>query len=157
MSREGAWSLTILVASGALEPPYPTNLHLNIGGKKGDERTSGDDLFIKDGRTYEQFYGLLEDAVAGELNLTVDHQKYHNTNSSRHFLRKLNFRHDANHMVMRIEWKQLLWSQRRLLLARIIAERLYRAVIGTELPPLPPELKTKAIGYDGYPSLEQPG
>ena len=157
MSREGAWSLTILVASGALEPPYPTNLHLNIGGKKGDERTSGDDLFIKDGRTYEQFYGLLEDAVAGELNLTVDHQKYHNTNSSRHFLRKLNFRHDANHMVMRIEWKQLLWSQRRLLLARIIAESLYRAVIGTELPPLPPELKTKAIGYDGYPSLEQPG
>lgn len=59
--------------------------------------------------------------------------------------------------VMRIEWKQVLWSQRRLLLARIIAESLYRAVIGQDLPTLPPELKTKAIGYDGYPSLEQPG
>ncbi len=150
MSKEGAWSLTVLVASGALEPPYPTNIHLNIGGKKGDERTSGDDLFIKDGATYEEFYKTLEEAVANDLNLTIDHQKYHNTNSANHFLRKVSFEDDANHIVMRIEWKQLLWSQKHLLLAKDIAESLCTAILHSPLPPLAPELKAKAIGYDGY-------
>ena len=150
MARPGAWSLTVLVASGALEPPYPTNLHLAVGGKKGDERTAGDDLFVKDAATYEVFYSTLEQLVAEHLELSVDHQKYHNTNSARHFLRKLSFSDDANHIVMRVEWKQLLWSQRRLLLARDIAESLCRAILGTPLPPTAPELKTKAIGYDGY-------
>ncbi len=150
MSKEGAWSLTVLVASGAMEPPYPTNIHLNIGGKKGDERTSGDDLFIKDSATYEEFYKTLETAVAKELNLTIDHQKYHNTNSANHFLRKVSFEDDANHIVMRIEWRRLLWSQKRLQLARDIAESLCTAILHSPLPPLAPELKVKAIGYDGY-------
>jgi len=151
MDRERSWSLTVLVSSGALEPPYPTNIHLSVGGAKGDERVAGDDLFVKDAETYRRFYCTLEQNCNSTLNLTIDHQKYHNTNSAKHFLRKLNFRHDANHVVMRIEWKQLLWSQRRLLLARCIAESLCQAVLGEDLPPVPPELKEKAIGYDGYP------
>ena len=154
MSREGAWSLTVLVASGALEPPYPTNIHLSIGGKKGDQRTSGDDLFVKDASTYEKFYDTLENTVSADLGLTLDHQQFHNTNSAKHFLRKLSFEEDANHIVMRIEWKQLLWSQKRLQLARDIAGSLCQAILGTPLPPPTPELKVKAIGYDGYPGLE---
>ncbi|MDE5749828.1 MAG: ion transporter [Duncaniella sp.] len=153
MSREGAWSLTVLVASGALEPPYPTNVHLNIGGKKGDKRTSGDDLFVKDGAVYEAFYNTLTEALARDLDLTIDHQEYHNTHSANHFLRKLSFGEDANHIVMRVEWKHLLWSQKRLLLARDVAESLCLAILGTGLPPVAPELKQKAIGYDGYPGL----
>lgn len=54
---------------------------------------------------------------------------------------------------MRVEWKQLLWSQRRLLLARDIAESLCRVILGTPLPDPAPELKIKAIGYDGYPEV----
>lgn len=154
MDRQGAWSLTIVVASGANEPPYPTNIHLNIGGPKGDERTSGDDLFIKDGETYEAFYHFLEQKVADDLNLTVDHQKYHNNNSSNVFLRKLKFKDDANHIIMRIEWKQVLWSQKRLVLARDIAESLCSVILKSPLPDLKPELKVKAIGYDGYPDLK---
>ncbi|MDE6073345.1 MAG: ion transporter, partial [Muribaculaceae bacterium] len=154
MDRQGAWSLTIVVASGANEPPYPTNIHLNIGGPKGDERTSGDDLFIKDSETYEAFYHFLEQKVADDLNLTVDHQKYHNNNSSNVFLRKLKFKDDANHIVMRIEWKQVLWSQKRLILARDIAESLCSVILKSSLPHLKPELKVKAIGYDGYPDLK---
>ena len=154
MDRDGAWSLTIVVASGANEPPYPTNIHLNIGGPKGDERTSGDDLFIKDGETYEAFYHFLEQKVADDLNLTVDHQKYHNNNSSNVFLRKLKFKDDANHIIMRIEWKQVLWSQKRLVLARDIAESLCSVILKSPLPDLKPELKVKAIGYDGYPDLK---
>ncbi len=153
MARENAWSLTILVSSGALEPPYTTNIHLNIGGKKGDQRTSGDDLFIRDASTYEKFYNTLEDSVAANLKLTIDHQQFHSTDSLKHFLRKLSFETDANHIVMRIEWKQLLWSQKRLQLAADIAASLCTAILGSPLPPLAPELKVKAIGYDGYPDL----
>ncbi len=51
---------------------------------------------------------------------------------------------------MRIEWKQLLWSQKRLVLARDIAESVCKAILNTDLPPLAPELEVKAIGFDGY-------
>ena len=61
----------------------------------------------------------------------------------------------ANHIVMRIEWKHLLWSRKRLLLARDIAESLCTAILGTPLPPLASELKVKAIGYDGYDCLNK--
>lgn len=153
MARENAWSLTVLVSSGALEPPYPTNIHLNIGGKKGDQRISGDNLFIRDASAYEKFYNTLEETVAANLNLTIDHQQFHSTDSPKHFLRKLRLEDDANHIVMRIEWKQLLWSQKRLRLAADIAASLSTAILGTPLPTLAPELKVKAIGYDGYPDL----
>ena len=126
---------------------------LTHGGKKGDRRTSGDDLFIRDASTYEKFYNTLEKTVAANLNLTIDHQQFHSTDSAKHFLRKLSFEADANHIVMRIEWKQLLWSQKRLQLAADIASSLCTAILGTPLPPLAPELKVKAIGYDGYPGL----
>jgi len=150
-SREGAWTLTVLVASGEAEPPYPTQIHLNIGGPKGDERMSGPDLFVKDASTYKNFYEKLSRNVGEKLQLTVDHQKYHSTASPRHFLRKLNLRQNSNHIVMRVEWKQLLWSQKRLLLASVIAESVCTAILHTTLPDTPPELRVKAIGYDGYP------
>jgi len=149
-SSDGAWTLTILVASGAAEPPYPTNIHLSIGGKKGDERMAGRDLFVKDASTYTNFYDLLSRCVGEKLQLTVDHQKFHSTDSPRHFLRKSNLRQDSNHIIMRVEWKQLLWSQKRLLLATIIAESICTAILHTPLPDIPPELTVKAIGYDGY-------
>lgn len=148
--RAGAWTLTVLVSSGALEPAYPTNIHLNIGGRKGDERRAGDGLFVKDEDTYSRFYETLSEAVGRGFDLTVDHQKYHSTESAKHFLRKLPLRPDSNHIVMRIEWKQLLWSQKRLLLAREIARVANEAILGHPLPDPPAELKKKSIGYDGY-------
>lgn len=149
-SREGAWTLTILVASGAAEPPYPTNIHLSIGGGKDDERMSGEDLFVKDARTYKAFYDLLSHNAGEKLQLTIDHQKYHSTASPKNFLRKSGIREDTNHIIMRIEWKQLLWSQKSLLLATLMAETTCTAILHTRLPDTPPELKVKAIGYDGY-------
>ena len=153
MAKDGAWTLTVLVASGALDPPYPTNIHLSIGGKKGDTRTSGEDLFVKDSSTYEAFYNTLEKTLASDLNLTLDHQQFHNSHSPNNFLRKLSLTEQANHIIMRIEWKQLLWSQKRLKLARDIAESLCSAILDVPLPPIAPELKVKAIGYEGYECL----
>ncbi len=121
-----------------------------IGGRKGDERRAGDGLFVKDEDTYIRFYETLSEAVGRGFDLTVDHQKYHSTESAKHFLRKLPLRPDSNHIVMRIEWKQLLWSQKRLLLAREIARVANEAILGQPLPDPPAELKKKSIGYDGY-------
>ena len=121
-----------------------------IGGRKGDERRAGDGLFVKDEDTYSRFYETLSEAVGRGFDLTVDHQKYHSTESAKHFLRKLPLRPDSNHIVMRIEWKQLLWSQKRLLLAREIARVANEAILGHPLPDPPAELKKKSIGYDGY-------
>lgn len=120
-------------------------IHLSIGGPKGDERNEGEGLFVKDGETYRAFYSTLEHLVGEHLDLTMDHQKFHNTTSSKHFLRKLSFSDDANHIVMRIEWKYLLWSQRRLLLARDIAESLCRAILGSPLPSVAPSSKPKPL------------
>lgn len=149
-NRKGAWTLTVLVASGALDPPYPTQVHLNIGGAKGDTRHSGDDLFVKDGNTYGKFLDSLSAKLKTDLGLATDHQQYHSTDSQKHFLRKIALSDDANHIVMRIEWKQLLWSQKRLLLAQSIANIANEALLGQPLPEPPTSLKQKAIGYDGY-------
>lgn len=146
----GAWTLTILAASGALEPPYPTNIHLGIGGMKGDERRSGDDLFVHDEKAYNRFYDTLSETLGTGFGLTIDHQKYHKTDSPKNILRKVTFRSDSNHIVMRIEWKQLLWSQKRLLLAQEIGRVANETILNRQLPELPATLKQKAIGYDGY-------
>lgn len=34
----------VMVASGQLEPEYPTQIHFEIGGKKGDSEMGGEDL-----------------------------------------------------------------------------------------------------------------
>ena len=60
-SREGSWTLTILVSSGAQEPSYPTAFHYSAGGAKGDESFEGDNLVVKDMVAYRAFY---EDASA---------------------------------------------------------------------------------------------
>ncbi|MDE6371707.1 MAG: ion transporter [Duncaniella sp.] len=149
-TRPGAWTLTIVVASGANEPVYPTQIHLNIGGPKGDERHSGDGLFIKDEHTYRKFKDSLIKATGERLGLSVDHQVYHNSTSPKIYLRDIAMADDANHIIMRMEWKQVLWSQKRVLLAKTIAEVCCNTILGQPLPPTPPELTQKAIGYNGY-------
>lgn len=145
-SRPDAWTLTLLVASGQLEPTYPTQIHMAIGGAKGDSRTSGPGLFVNDGETYTRFYSALEQAVAS-LGLTMDHQLYHNTSSERNMLRRVDLAHDSNHMIMRIEWKQILWSPNRLLLARTIADTMCQTILGSPLPAPHNQLTQKSLGY----------
>lgn len=145
-SRPGAWTLTVLAASGLQEPVYPTNIHLAIGGPKGDTRTAGPGLFVSDGETYTRFYSALEKAV-GPLGLTLDHQLYHDTSSERNIMRRIDLAHDSNHIIMRIEWKQILWSSARLKFARTIADTICRAILGTPPPPPPPTLSKKTLGY----------
>jgi len=150
LSRQGAWGICVLVSSGALEPNYPTDLHLQIGGKKGDTRTGGDDLFVRDEQRYRNFYAALEETLAEQFSLSVDHQKFHDTSGKNIIFRKLQLQNPGN-IIMRVRWHCLLWDPRRILLAREIA-----TVINATLRPTPssnpdnPELRTKRIAFDGY-------
>ena len=57
LSREGAWSLTYLIASGANEPEYPTQIHFGTGNAKGDESIGE---FIRDKRRFIGFIMIFQ-------------------------------------------------------------------------------------------------
>lgn len=67
-SRPGAWTVTLLVASGALEPEYPEHIHFGAGGRKGDESLDGADLLVTDKETYSRLYAEMSDVLKRELD-----------------------------------------------------------------------------------------
>ncbi|MDE6263339.1 MAG: ion transporter [Muribaculaceae bacterium] len=147
-SRPGAWTLTLLVASGALEPEYPEHLHFGAGGKKGDETLNAENLLIKDKETYQELYDEMSRVMHTELQLTCEHQRRYDTSNKRIILREINAP-EANHIVLRIEWNKILWDENRMVLAATIARVMKKIIEGAE--PDPPEvIKKKDIGFAGY-------
>ena len=147
LSRDGAWSLTFLVSSGALEPKLPTELHFSIGGAKGDEFDMEDSL-VKDTKTYKTLYDMISARVAAELDLKTDHQKYHATDNPRLLHRMIGLP-NGNNIILRIEWNKILWDPRRMVLARLISSTLAEVIEQRALTDNP-ELKQKKIGFDSY-------
>ena len=147
LSQNGAWSLSVLVSSGALEPKLPTELHFNIGGAKGEEFEM-DDSLVKDTATYKKLFDLISSRAASELGLKSDHQKYHASNNPRLLYRAIALPND-NNIILRIEWDKILWSPKRLLLARLIAESLAEVIERRQIADNP-ELTQKRIGFDSY-------
>ena len=147
-SRPGAWTLTLLVASGALEPEYPEHLHFGVGGKKGDETLNAENLLIKDKETYQELYDEMSRVMHTELQLTCEHQRRYDTSNKRIILREISAP-EANHIVLRIEWNKILWDENRMVLAATIARVMKKIIEGAE--PDPPEvIKKKDIGFAGY-------
>lgn len=150
LNRPNGWGISILSASGALEPSYPTHIHLTIGGKKGDTRMAGDDLTVHDEATYRSFYDDFVHVMKEKFDLLVDHQAYHNSNTPRLFLRKIHLNSDVNNVMIRIDWSKLLWDTRRILFIKSIAEMAAKHLAKTSLPDNESVLKKKSIGYDNY-------
>lgn len=150
LNRPKAWGVTVLSASGALEPVLPTNIHLTIGGPKGDTRMAGDDLLVHDEATYRQFHDDIVAEMKERFNLTTDHQAYHSSNNPRLFLRKINLNDDVNNVVIRIEWDKILYDPRRILITKTFAEIIAKDFACTDLPDNENILKKKEIGFDGY-------
>ncbi|MDE6496907.1 MAG: ion transporter [Duncaniella sp.] len=149
MDRPGAWGITILVASGAQEPVYDTHIHVNIGGPKGDTELRHP-VLVSDMERYRRFYDMLSEDMQQEFGLATDQQKYHATSSPNLFARQIRLRDDASNIIMRFDWKYLLWDPRRLLIAQSVARII--ATTLTDNPDLPdiPTLKKKDIGFNGY-------
>lgn len=146
-SREGSWTLTFLVASGANEPTYPTIFHFSAGGKKGDESFDGENLLVQDMERYRAIYEELSAKLMEEYEMASDHQRYHTAASPNYYLRK--FREGKgckNNIVLRVAWSACLWDMRRIAIAKTIADTLNRHIEG-EVKPYSADLKAKKCGY----------
>ena len=146
--REGSWTVSTLVASGANEPAYPTIFHFSAGGAKGDERFEGENLIVKDMQAYRAFYEDVTSVLEKNFGLTSDHQRYHNVTSPNVFARKYEEgKGSENNIVLRIAWSACLWDSRRIAIAKIIADALNRHFENDVTKGYNPELKIKRSGY----------
>ena len=147
-SREGSWTITPLVASGANEPSYPTIFHFSAGGAKGDERFEGENLVVEEMEAYRAFYEDITSVLSLKFAMDSDHQKYHNLTTSNLFARKYNEgKGSKNNIILRIAWSACLWDSRRIAIAKTIADTLNRH-FENHIEKLPsPDLKIKTFGY----------
>lgn len=147
-SREGSWTLTPLVASGANEPAYPTIFHFSAGGAKGDERFEGENLIVQDMVAYKTFYDDLSKELEAKFAMTSDHQRYHNLTTPNLFVRRFNEGQGCkNNIVLRIAWSACLWDSRRIAIAKTIADAVNRHFEGDVVKEYVSELKIKKSGY----------
>ena len=147
-SREGSWTLTSLVASGANEPAYPTIFHFSAGGAKGDERFEGENLIVKDMQAYRTFYEDVTSVLKKNFGLTSDYQRYHNVTSPNVFARKYEEgKGSENNIVLRIAWSACLWDSRRIAIAKTIADALNRHFDAETPKAYLEDLKIKKCGY----------
>ena len=147
-SREGSWTLTPLVASGANEPAYPTIFHFSAGGAKGDERFEGDNLIVQDMVAYKSFYEDLSAELESKFDMGSDHQRYHNVSSPNVFARRYSEGKGCkNNIVLRIAWSACLWDSRRIAIAKTIADALNRHFENDATKEYDKDLKLKKSGY----------
>ena len=147
-SREGSWTLTMLVASGANEPAYPTSFHYSAGGVKGDESFEGAGLVVEDMAAYRAFYEDVAATMLERFNLDSDHQRYHDCSSPKLFSRKYEEGKGAkNNIILRVAWSACLWDSRRIDIARSLAESLNRHFEADVAKSLDEDLYAKKSGY----------
>ncbi|MBR3877060.1 MAG: ion transporter [Bacteroidaceae bacterium] len=148
-AREDAWIVSLLPASGANEPSYPTQIHFTAGGNSGNEDfvTNAPTVLDKD-----LFKGLFDDAAevfASEFGLGTDFQRYHgdSLNGDKLFTNKLSYVATLNSFAIRIAWSVILWDSRRIAVAKKLAELLAKHVEGRSELTIAPDLKIKKCGY----------
>lgn len=144
-SRPGAWTLTSLVASGAMEPEYDTAFHFGTGSPKGDESVGN---LVADKERFRQFYDHVAATLFEATGLKSDAGRYHNTASKNNLMRKLPEFAQANHIILRTAWSAMLWNPQRIEIATIIAEAVNKYILDLPGNPKDPSLKTKDFGYN---------
>ena len=142
------WVITLLPSSGASEPEFPTQFHIEYGGAKGDETFGGEDLFVKDIAKADKVFKAIEEAMDGYGKKT-DRQRYYDTSSPDIYLRKLDNAAQINGFVISIAWSVFLWDARKIQIAQTLAQVLKQEIEGLDLPECP-DLKIKDIGYQNY-------
>lgn len=147
-TKEGSWTCTILAASGALEPAYPTHFHFSAGGAKGVETFDEEGLVVKDIDAYREFYQEIRVKLLEEFGLDSDHQRYHASTSPNLFARKYKEgRGTQNNIICRIAWSSCLWDMRRIAMAKTMADILNKHFgLGEEIT-YDTSLKEKKCGY----------
>ena len=147
-TKEGSWTCTILAASGALEPAYPTHFHFSAGGAKGVETFDEEGLVVKDIDAYREFYQEIRVKLLEEFGLDSDHQRYHASTSPNLFARKYKEGCGAqNNIICRIAWSACLWDMRRIAMAKTMADMLNKHFGVGEEAAYDASLTEKKCGY----------
>lgn len=147
---DDSWVITLLPSSGANEPEFPTQFHILYGGAKGDETFAGSDLLVKDIDKADKLFTDLENVMDSQFGFKTDRQRYHSSASPDIFLRKLDNSSAVNGFVLRIAWSVLLWSSRRMEVAKTIAEVIQKDLLPGSQINNDPDLGVKSMGYSDY-------
>jgi len=146
---DGSWIITLLAASGANEPEYPTQFHFTYGGEKGDETYNGENLTIHDIETFDLLYRDLSSRLEKEFGYISDCQRYHDSANPKLFVRHLEYPENVNAVMIRIAWKATCWDMRRIQIAKTLSDAFATYLLGA-IKPYSDELKKKGMGYSDY-------
>lgn len=142
--------VTLLAASGANEPVYPTQVHFGYGGKKGDESYDGADLTIKNVPLFDTMYKEMSDRLEKEFSIKCDRQRYHDSASAKIYLRHLENKDNIEGIVIRIAWSECMWNPAHVQISQTMGEVINKYYDNDKPVGTSDELKAKGIGYDGY-------
>lgn len=144
LDSEDKWVFTLLAASGANEPAYPTQFHFTYGAKKGDETYDDPDITLNDVPTFDAIYKEFAALLENKYALHTDHQRYHNNSQSTNFARKL--QHKVNAVSLRVAWSVTARDMRAIQIAQDLASVLNKHIEHRDNPD-DPDLKVKKMGY----------
>ena len=139
------WIVTLLAASGANEPTFPTQFHFTYGAKKGDETYNDPNITLNDIDTFEKLYQEFSNLLKNKYQLFTDKQRYHPNASAKFFARQLE--HKVNAISLRVAWSVTCWDMRAIQLAQELASVLNKHVNNCDNPNVP-DLKQTGIGYN---------
>lgn len=148
-SREGAWCVTILAASGTNEQEYPEVVHIGYGGGRGESSLGAPNLFIHDIVKADSVFTGIENTLLNNFGWKVERQMRHASDNPKIYLRHLPSVDTMNAFILRIAWSAMSRDVRRIKMAQAIADILHK-----ELEPERQvdqyELKVRNIGYSDY-------
>ena len=147
VDSEDKWVFSILAASGGSEPAYPTQFHFTYGAKKGDETYDDPNITLNNIPAFDALYNEFATLLETDYFLSADRQRYHTNASTAYFARHLE--HKVNAVALRVAWSVTVRDARAIQIAQSLAQTINRNINHTDNPDVP-ELKVKAIGYEGY-------
>lgn len=148
-SEDDSWVITLLPSSGANEPEFSTQFHIEYGGPKGDPTFAAPGLLVKDTALADKLFSDMESTVKEQFGFLTDRQMYHSTESKDLYVRKLENSEKVNAFVLRIAWSVFLWNSRKMEIAKTLAEVINRN-IGNPDAEICSELKVKEMGFSDY-------
>lgn len=147
VDSEDKWVFSILAASGGSEPAYPTQFHFTYGAKKGDETYDDPNITLNDVPAFDALYKEFAALLETDYSLSADRQRYHTNANAAYFARHLE--HKVNAVALRVAWSVTVRDARAIQIAQSLAQSINQNINHTDNP-VDPELKIKAIGYEGY-------
>lgn len=147
VDSEDKWVFSILAASGGSEPAYPTQFHFTYGAKKGDETYDAPNITLNNIPAFDALYKECAALLETDYSLSADRQRYHTNANAAYFARHLE--HKVNAVALRVAWSVTVRDARAIQIAQSLAQSINQNINHTDNP-VDPELKIKAIGYEGY-------